>query len=152
MAEPNEKTKEAAEKKDQPKQTPKLAGTDSEISAWAKAAETIAGDNKLMGVVLKILLSPVTLLLGAGALIWCFFRIKGLKEEVEKFKAENLKLETDKKTQEEDYHKLKKKHKKLKELTEGDQENNIAGLGIMPPQLLTTPTSKSKTYKTAYLD
>jgi hypothetical protein len=42
-------------------------------SVWAKAAETIAGDNKLLGNVLKFVLSPIgaiILLCGAGYLIW----------------------------------------------------------------------------------
>jgi hypothetical protein len=152
MTESNEKTKAPAEKKDQQKQTLSGTGSEKEPSVWEKAAETIAGDNKLMGVALKIILSPITLIAGAGALIWCFFKIKGLKEEVEKLKTENKKFSDEKIIQDEEYHRVKKKYKKLKELNETDQESNVNGLGFIPHQLFPGETAKKKTYNTAYLD
>ncbi len=152
MPESTEKTKATAEKKDQQKQTLSGTGSEKEPSVWEKAAETIAGDNKLMGVALKIILSPLTLIAGVGAIIWCFFKIKGLKEEVEKLKTENKKLEDEKIIQDEEYHRVKKKYKKLKELNEAGQESNVNGLGFIPQQFLPVETTKKKTYNTAYLD
>ena len=152
MPESNEKTKVTAEKKDQQKQTLSGTGSEKEPSVWEKAAETIAGDNKLMGVALKIILSPLTLIAGIGAIIWCFFKIKGLKEEVEKLKTENKKLGDEKIIQDEEYHRVKKKYKKLKELSEAGQESNVNGLGFIPQQLFPGETTKKKTYNTAYLD
>ncbi len=121
-----------------------LAGTEKEKTVWEKAAETIAGDNKLMESVLKIVLSPITLVAGAGVIIFCFFKIKGLNEDVEKLKAENKKLNDEKIIQEEEYHKIKKKHKKLKEHFEIPQGNNMGGFGFTQHELISSDTPKKK--------
>lgn len=69
-----------------------LSGTEKEKSVLEKAAETISGDNKLIETALKILLSPITLLAGAGLLVYCFFEMKKQKAEIEKLKTENKEL------------------------------------------------------------
>jgi cell division protein FtsB len=159
MSETNEKPKataETTEKKEQP--APKdtkdksTAGTEKEKTVWEKAAETIAGDNKLMESVLKIVLSPITLVAGAGVIIFCFFKIKGLNDDVEKLKAENKKLNNEKIIQEEEYHKIKKKRDKLKEQIEVMQGNNMGGFGFTQHELISSDTPKKKTYNTAFLD
>lgn len=129
-----------------------LKGTEQEKekSALEKAATTIAGDNKLMETALKILLSPLTILLGVGAIIFCFFKIKNLSADIEILKAENKKLTEEKTEQEEEYHKLKKKYKKFKELNEN--ENSLSSLGSIPKQLISNEPEKKKTYNTAFLD
>ena len=87
--------KETKEEKTEQKQTGNktdkgLSGTDVEKGVWEKAADTIAGDNKLMGSVLKLVLSPITLLIGVGLLIYAFIKLKGQKEETENLKASKL--------------------------------------------------------------
>ena len=94
-----EKETESTEKKKADNKT--LLGTE-EKSALEKAIGTIAGDNKLMGVALKILLSPITLIVGVGALIYCFFKIKNLSTEIEKLKTENKKITDEKEEMEEE--------------------------------------------------
>jgi len=142
-----------AEKKEQaaPKdKTTSAAQQEKEKSVWEKAAETIAGDNKLMETVLKIVLSPITLLAGAGLIVFCFFKIKQQKEDIEKLKAENKKLSDEQEIKEEEYHKLKKKHKKMKELYE--PENNVKNLGSLPHKTLSEDSGKNKIYHSTYLD
>ncbi len=142
--------KEQEQKKETENKKP-LSGTE-EKSALEKAADTIARDNKLMGVALKLLLSPLTMVIGLGGVIYCLFKIKALSTEVEKLKAENKTLIDGKESQEEEYHKLKKKYKKMKELTETANGNNLSTLGIVPFQALPTEPIKKKTYNTAFLD
>lgn len=130
-----------------------LSGTDVEKGVWEKAAETIAGDNKLMGSVLKLILSPITLLAGVGALIYAFVKIKTQKDEIEKLKTENLKLKDDYTELEEDFEKVKKKYKKIKTLTETESESSHLGIGITNHKSLMpiNQPEKKKTYETAYL-
>ena len=55
-----ETKEEKTEQKQNGNKTEKtLSGTDAEKGVWEKAADTIAGDNKLMGSVLKLVLSYV---------------------------------------------------------------------------------------------
>jgi cell division protein FtsB len=149
-----ETKEEKTEQKQSGNKTAKtLLGTDEEKGVWEKAAETIAGDNKLMGTVLKLILSPITLLVGVGFLIYAFIKLKGQKDEIEKLKAENIKLKEDYTELEEDFEKVKKKYKKIKTLTETESESPLLGIGItnhksiMPINQL----EKKKTYETAYL-
>lgn len=142
-----EEKKETEKEKSAGRKT--LSGTD-ETSALEKAAETIAGDNKLMGVALKLLLSPITMIVGAGALLYCFVKIRSLHSEIEKLKTENQRLSDEKEESEEDYHKLKKKHKKLKELLA--PENEMQHLGNVQNLFSANEQTKKKTYNTAYLD
>lgn len=130
-----------------------LSGTDAEKGVWEKAADTIARDNKLMGSVLKLVLSPITLLVGVGLLIYAFIKLKGQKDEIEKLKAENLKLKEDFTELEEDFERVKKKYKKIKSLTETETEHPLLGLGITANRdvIPITQPEKKKTYETAYL-
>lgn len=130
-----------------------LLGTEEEKGVWEKAAETIAGDNKLMGTVLKLILSPITLLIGVGLLIYAFIKMKGQKDEIEKLKAENLKLKDDYIVLEENFEKVKKKYKRIKSLTETESENSLLGIGITANRsvLPIAQPEKKKTYETAYL-
>ena len=149
------------EQKDQKQENPKeqmdkknLSGTEQEKekSLLEKASDTIAGDKTLMGTVLKFLLSPVSLLTCAGIIIYCFFKIKGQKEEIEKLKTENKKLTDEKEELEEDFEKTRKKYKKLKSLNEEEAQNNISGLGFPLPKVLPQDSAKKKTYSSAFLD
>jgi cell division protein FtsB len=149
-----ETTEEKTEQKQSENKTAKtLLGTDEEKGVWEKAAETIAGDNKLMGTVLKLILSPITLLVGVGALIYAFVKIKAQKDEIEKLKAENIKLKEDYTELEEDFEKVKKKYKKIKTLTETESESPLLGIGITNNKsiLPIAQPEKKKTYETAYL-
>lgn len=150
--------KETREEKTEPKQngnkTEKtLSGTDAEKGVLEKAADTIAGDNKLMGSVLKLVLSPITLLIGVGLLIYAFIKLKGQKEKIEKLKAENLKLKEDYTELEEDLEKVKKKYKKIKVLSETETENPYLGIGMnaIRDVIPIAQPEKKKTYETAYL-
>lgn len=150
--------KETKEEKTEQKQNTNniektLLGTDEEKGVWEKAADTIAGDNKLMGGVLKLVLSPITLMAGVGLLIYAFIKLKGQKDEIEKLKAENLKLEEDYTKLEEDFEKVNKKYKKIKTLTETESEYPLLGTGITSHKSLIpiNPSQKKKTYETAYL-
>jgi len=150
--------KETKEEKTEQKQSTSktgktLLGTDEEKGVWEKAAETIAGDNKLMGTVLKLILSPITLLVGVGLLIYAFIKLKGQKEEIEKLKAENLKLKEDFTELEDDFEKVKKKYKKIKTLSETETENPHLGIGmnVIRDVIPIAQPEKKKTYETAYL-
>ena len=148
--------KEVKEEKTEQKQSTgktekTLLGKDEEKGVWEKAAETIAGDNKLMGSVLKLILSPITLLVGLGLLIYAFIKIKKKKEEIEKLKAENLKLKEDYTELEEDFEKVKKKYKKIKTLAETESESPLLGITNHKSMLPITQPDKKKTYETAYL-
>lgn len=63
-----------SEEKQQTKTKPESDSTTNEgLNLLSKAAETIAGDNKLLGNILKFVLSPlglIALLCGLGYLIW----------------------------------------------------------------------------------
>ncbi|MBA2611172.1 MAG: hypothetical protein H0U95_04320 [Bacteroidetes bacterium] len=149
-----ETKEEQTEQKQNTNKTEKtLLGTDTEKGVWEKAAETVAGDNKLMGTVLKLILSPITLLVGVGALIYAFVKIKTQKDEIEKLKTENLKLKDDYTELEEDFEKVKKKYKKIKTLTETESESPLLGIGITNSKSLIpiNQPEKKKTYETAYL-
>ncbi|MCW3072014.1 MAG: hypothetical protein JWQ09_6057 [Segetibacter sp.] len=105
-----------------------------------------------MGTVLKLVLSPITLLVGVGLLIYAFIKIKGQQEEIEKLKAENLKLNYNYTVLEEDFEKVKRKYKKIKTLTEAETENPLLGLGTANRSVIPiTQPEKKKTYETAYL-
>src|ERR1700694_949535 len=83
-------SKQEAEKKKEETSKP-LNGTETP-SAWEKAAETIAGNNELMKTLLKLLLSPFTLIAGTGLIIYLFIKNKSYKEEIARLKEENRKL------------------------------------------------------------
>jgi hypothetical protein len=151
MSETTEKSGAEAQKKDQPKQQTTVSAAAGK-STLEKAADTVAGDNKLMDTVLKVLLSPLALFAGAGALVFCFFKIRGLNDEVKRLETENKKLGAEKTVQEEEYLRLKKKHKKLKALVESEPERPGPSLGFMPPQQLPASNNGKKTYHSAYLD
>ena len=149
-----ESKEEKTEQKQSGNKTEKdLSGTDEGKGVWEKAAETISGDNKLMGTVLKLILSPITLLVGVGLLIYAFIKLKGQKDEIEKLKAENIKLKDDYNELEEGFEKVKKKYKKIKALTETESENTLLGIGITNHKSLMpiNQPEKKKTYETAYL-
>jgi hypothetical protein len=155
-----EKTKNMEEQKENnPKQENQkspdkksLSGTESEKekSLLEKASETIAGDNQLMASVMKFLLSPVSLLVCAGIVIYCFFKINGQKKEIEELKKENRKLTDEKNETQEDHDKIKKKYKKLKALNEEEEQKSVAG--FTPLRALSEDPQKKKTYNSAYLD
>jgi len=94
-----EKPEKPAEKKDQSKSN-SLPDTEKK-SAWQTGLDTIVGDNKLLGAVLKIILSPlaiVVVLCGVGFLI---YKNLEYKKEIQKLS--------------DDYKDLKASHEKLQE-------------------------------------
>ncbi len=145
------KAEKTEQKQSENKTEKTLTGTDAEKGVWEKAADTIAGDNKLMGSVLKIVLSPITLLVGVGLLIYAFIKLKGQKEEIEKLKAENLKLKEDYTELEEDFEKVKKKYKKIKVLSETENPHLGIGMNAIRDVIPIAQPEKKKTYETAYL-
>ncbi len=91
-------------------------------SSWEKAAETIAGDNQLMSTLLKLLLSPFTLIAGLGLIIYLFIKNKSHKDEIVKLKEENKKLTDEKLFLEQTSESFRKKYKKMKKVFEVEQE------------------------------
>ena len=118
-----------------------------EKSVWETAAETIAGDNKLMETLLKIVLSPINLLASAGLIVFCFFKLKEQKAEIEKIKTEYKELD-------EKYTHIKKKYKKLKEENEKQETTTVSGLNFRQQQVLPMENQiqKKKTYQSNFLD
>ena len=90
------------QKQENPPVQPDKKDLSSQPTVLEKAAQTIAGDNKLMETVLKILLSPITLITGVGLIIFWFHKMNDQKEEINQLKTENKKLTDEKKEQEED--------------------------------------------------
>ena len=151
MNEQKEKQEKSQKQEKPEKQSKPLSGTE-ETSVLEKAVGTIAGDNKLMGSVLKAVLSPFSLLLAASALVYCYFQIRKLKEEATKLHKENKQLKTDKILQEDELHKVKKKYKKLKEFNEANEALKLEGMGFVPKRLIAEAASKVQTYGTSVLD
>jgi len=114
--------------KEETKTTKPLSGI-KEPSSWEKAAETIAGDNQLMSTLLKIVLSPITLLAGAGLIIYLFIQNKSQKDEIVGLKEENKKLTDEKLFLEEASENFRKKYKKIKKVFEAEQQ---AGQLLLP--------------------
>jgi cell division protein FtsB len=137
----------AEPKKEQAQINKNLSGAEqpAEQSVWEKAAETIAGDNKMLASVLKMLLSPLALLAGAGLLVYCFLEMRKQKVEIEKLKNDNKELA-------QENEKTKKKYKKWKALSEGEATKEVSGLGFTQQQSLPIASDKKKTYQTNYLD
>lgn len=140
------------QKQENPPVQPAKKDLSGQPTVLEKAAQTIAGDNKLMESVLKILLSPITLITGVGLIIFWFHKMNDQKEEINQLKTENKKLVDEKKEQEDEYDKLKKKYKKLKEVNETETENNTIGQSFIPMQVQPVDLAKKKTYRSAYLD
>jgi len=121
----NNQKKQADQKQKQenPKQNAKgntLNGTET-TSNWEKAAEMIAGNNQLMAGLLKLLISPFTLIAGVGIIVYLFIKNTQFKKEIEKLKEENKKLSVEKIFIEEEAEHLNKKYKKLKKFMELEQ-------------------------------
>lgn len=140
------------QKQENPPIQPDKKDLSGQPTVLEKAAQTIAGDNKLMETVLKILLSPIALITGVGLIIFWFHKMNDQKEEIGKLKTEVKKLTDEKKEQEEDHDKLKKKYKKLKAGNETETENNMTGQSLIPMQVQPVDLAKTKTYRSAYLD
>jgi uncharacterized protein YlxW (UPF0749 family) len=117
--------------------------TKEEKALSEKAAETLAGDNTFMAALLKILISPLTLILGGAVVLYWMSASKTEKEAHAKLKREHEDLQ-------EQYGELKKKYKKLKALAEPEKQAELPGLSD-PQKMIAMPTAK-KTYRTAYLD
>ncbi len=125
----------------------------AEKQPWEKAADVVMGDNKLMNGLVKLLLSPVTLVVGAGLILFWLYKVKGLKDELDKSKSELKKITDEKKLLEEDYEKTRKKYKRLKALNEPENtQHTLPVLNGYPFMQNTLPLSVKKTYNSAYLD
>lgn len=108
-----------------------------------KAAETLAGDNTFLAAILKILLSPLTLLVGGALVVYWMSVSKNEKTAHDKLKLEHEELEAD-------YTALKKKYKKLKSLLEPD-ETRLLNKAEEPIQRSKEHAS-FQSYKSVYLD
>lgn len=108
--------------------SPKSLNGTEQSSNWEKAAELIAGDNKLMGSLLKLIVSPIALLAGAGLIAYLFFKNKGYKDEITKLKEENTKLLNEKSLLAEEAETQKRKYKKLKKVLEIEQSQEAQRL------------------------
>jgi uncharacterized protein HemX len=108
-----------------------LSGT-AEPSNWEKAATLIAGDNKLMTALLKLIISPFTLIAGGGLIIYLFMKNKNYKDEIEALKEENKKLSGETEN-------LKGKYKKLKKVFEIEQ--------AQPAKLMLPQGGRAHTYE-----
>ena len=87
-----------------------LSGT-VQPSNWEKAATLIAGDNQLMSALLKLIISPFTLLAGGGLIIYLLIKNKSYNDEIGALKEENKKLSGEAEN-------LRGKYKKLKKVFE----------------------------------
>lgn len=114
----NQNSQKAEPKKEEAAKS--LNGT--EKSGWEKAAENITGNNEVMKGVMKFLLSPVTLIICAGAVIYFYFKNREQKKEIERLKEENTKLLNEKRSIEEKAEKHKKNFIRLEKLFELDQQ------------------------------
>jgi hypothetical protein len=138
-----EKEKQENQKAENKKQS--LNGT-SENSAWEKAAEMIAGDNKLMSSLLKLLLSPFTLIAGAALIIYLFVKNKQHKDEITKLNEEKKKLAEEILIAMEETESLRKKYKKLKKVfeIEKSQTENHSLSEAKPNEMNIYNTNKNK--------
>lgn len=93
-------------------------------STLEKAAETIAGDSQLMSSLLKLLLSPFTLIAGVGLIVYLFFKNKSYKDEIAKLKEENKKLSEERLLYAETSQDFKNKYKRLQKVFEAEQSMN----------------------------
>ncbi len=148
-----ETKKQTTEQANKPSDKKSLTGTEEEKQPtwWEKAAGTIAGDNKMLGSILRFVLSPLGLLIGAGLIGFGLYKMKGMKDEIEKLKSENKQLKDDFEELEEEHQKTKKKFKKLKALNESEAESNMNGLLLSNETEKQTPQAINKKYQTAYL-
>lgn len=154
MKEQTEETKKkTTEQTSKPSDKKSLSGTEEKKQPtwWEKAAGTIAGDNKMLGSVLRFVLSPLGILIGAGLIAFGLYKMKGMKDEIEKLKSENKQLKEELEELEEEHQKTKKKFKKLKTLNEIEAESNMNGLLLFNEPEKQTPQAINKKYQTAYL-
>jgi cell division protein FtsB len=153
MAETKDTTGERKEQGSDKQQTASNPKTDAakaaEKTVWEKAAETIAGDNKLMEGVLKVVLSPIALLGGLGLLVYCFFEMRKQKEQIDKLQSENKELSDDNKEIKEKYKKWKIVAKELEA-----EKNAVPNIGYVQQKVLPMQNTMpvKKTYQSDYLD
>lgn len=143
---------QTTQKQENNQSQPDKKDTPNKQAVLEKAAQTIAGDNKLMETTLKILLSPITLISGAVLLIFWFYKMNEQKNEIERLKTENKKLSEEKREWEEEHDRIKKKYKKLKGQEETEEEDGTSGGHYLLMQSRLTDSAKKKTYRSAYLD
>jgi hypothetical protein len=153
----NNAEKSSEKKEHDSKETKKektMNGTEQEKDKptwWETAANTIAGSNQMMGNILKFILSPLGLIIGAAIIGFGLYKMKTLKTELEKSKADNLKLAESYKELEEEHGKVRKKYKKLKALNEVEAEKTVQGLGFLHQPTFKQEPEKKQMYQTAYL-
>jgi len=146
MSEPTKKPAEAKKTKEE------------KASAWATAIETIAGDNKMMSTVLKVVLSPIGIvaaLCGIGYLLWknktYQDKIKELEEDLHDAQLEVSGLEKDV-----EYLKKGKRPKYREDEDEEDEDEErryrVGHVGFLPLQPLSSDLRRSEKRKNIYLD
>jgi hypothetical protein len=115
------------------------SGSEKEgLNLLSKAAETIAGDNKLLGSILKFILSPlglIALLCGVGYLIW--------KNKIHKDRIADLEKELQKEIE------AAEKFRKRKQIIDFDEEPEALNGIDYPPinrfQQRTKPSFRNNT-------
>jgi hypothetical protein len=118
--------------------------------ALSGIGDSNTSENTLMDGFMKLICSPVTAGVGGLFIFQLYNKAQAEKEEHDKLKKEHNTLKKEYEELEEEYRKVKKKNKKLKALSE--ENNNLKGLGFIPPHSLPATTGTAKTYNTLYLD
>lgn len=135
----------------QPETEKPLEGT-KEKSPLETAAETIAGDNKLLSAFLKLILSPLGLLAFVGVILYLLYKNKEHKDTIAKLEAElkeskqSAKNRTDK-AEESGTKKIRRKNEDQEE----DEEHFFQGIPHIPAKNQQRIKGLSKN-KTIYID
>lgn len=136
-------TEKSNTKQEQSKQNDTDKNT-GKTSAWEKAATEMAGDNQLLASLLKLLISPFTLIAGLGIIIYLFITNNNLKKEVEKLKEENKKLTEENEELTEESKGTFIKYRKLKQFLEAEQRH-IEQISLKQKPLLAENKPKLRT-------
>lgn len=123
-------------------------GTKAGDNLWAKAIETIAGDNKLLNTVLKIALSPIGIVAavcGFGYLLW---KNKEYKEKIAQLETDLQGARHEIKSLEKD---LRMAENLLKQADE-EKEETTGRLGFVPLQHIPYGRKQTMKRKNIYLD
>ncbi len=146
MAEEKEKKTEPASDKD-------------ETASWLKAAQTIAGDNKLLSTILKFLLSPLAIVVALCVAGFLFYKNMKHKKENTRLEGENKKLEEEAKKLKEKVEKMEDNYQALVEKQQQPKKRQFIDYDEPPmremsyaPSQRSSEGSKRKNNATFYFD
>lgn len=153
-----QKKEQPAKKTTSQEQGKGVAGTETAgAKVLAKAADTIAGDNKLMATIMKVVLSPlgiIAALCGIGFLLWRNYTLKNKLADLQK---ELLTAKFQIKDLEKEVKVLEDKENKSREIEHEYQEPKHILHGLsnsyerLIPEINSRPL-KRKTYNTTFFD